>query len=176
MVTDSAMVVTAHPLATRVGVEILRRGGNAVDAAVAVHWALAVVAPWAGNVGGGGLMVVRSANGVVHTLDFRETAPQAASADMFLTSEGKPALVSSLQGHKAVGVPGSVAGLFAVHDSLGRLSMAELLQPSIDLATRGFPLTALEAKELNAKLALIRSSSTMANVYSSKERWIAGDT
>lgn len=176
MVTDSAMVVTAHPLATQVGVEVLRRGGNAVDAAVAVHWALAVVAPWAGNIGGGGLMVTRDASGTIHTLDFRETAPQAAHANMFIGKDGEPNSKLSLQGHKAVGVPGSVAGLFAAHDSLGRLPMAELIQPAIDLALQGFPLTALEAKELNSKLALIESASTVPSIYTTKEKWNAGDT
>jgi gamma-glutamyltranspeptidase / glutathione hydrolase len=147
MVTDSAMVVSAHPLATAVGVHILQRGGNAVDAAVAVHWALAVVAPWAGNIGGGGLMVVRSADGTVHTLDFREMAPLAAHRDMYLDEHGQPISKLSLVGHKAVGVPGSVAGLFTAHDSLGRLPMAELIQPAIELAQSGFTLTALEAKD-----------------------------
>jgi gamma-glutamyltranspeptidase/glutathione hydrolase len=176
MVTDSAMVVSAHPLATAVGVSVLQQGGNAVDAAVAVHWALSVVAPWAGNIGGGGLLVIRDADGTVHTLDFRETAPAAASRDMYLDTAGHPINNLSLIGHRAVGVPGSVAGLFAVHDSLGRLPMARLIQPSIDLAIAGFPLTELEAHELNAKLASIQSASTKPNAYGAKSNWIAGDT
>lgn len=176
MVTDSAMVVSAHPLATAVGVSILQKGGNAVDAAVAVHWALAVVAPWAGNVGGGGLMVVRSANGTVHTLDFREIAPAAAWQDMFLDGEGRPVGRLSLLGHRAVGVPGSVAGLFAAHDSLGELPMSLLIQPAIDLAEHGFSLTALEAKELNSKLANIRAASTRPSIYTSRSFWEAGDS
>lgn len=176
MVTDSAMVVTAHPLATQVGVDVLRRGGNAVDAAVAVHWALAVVAPWAGNIGGGGLMVIRNADGSIHTLDFRETAPRAAHADMFIGKGGETDPKLSLHGHKAVGVPGSVAGLFAAHDSLGRLPMAALIQPAIDLAATGFPLTALEAKELNAKIPLIRNACTLPSIYTTKDQWKKGDT
>lgn len=176
MVTDSAMVVSAHPLATAVGVHVLQRGGNAVDAAVAVHWALAVVAPWAGNIGGGGLMVVRSADGTVHTLDFREMAPLAAHRDMYLDEHGQPISKLSLVGHKAVGVPGSVAGLFTAHDSLGRLPMAELIQPAIELAQSGFTLTALEAKELNAKLPGIRSVCTRPNPFTSKVQWHKGDT
>ncbi len=176
MVTDSAMVVTAHPLATQVGVDILRLGGNAVDAAVAVHWALAVVAPWAGNIGGGGLMVIRNADGGIHTLDFRETAPRAAHPNMFIGKAGETDPKLSLHGHMAVGVPGSVAGLFAAHDSLGRLPMAVLIQPAIDLALTGFPLTTLEAKELNAKLPLIRNSCTVPSIYTTKDPWKKGDT
>ena len=132
------MVVTAHPLATEVGVAVLREGGNAVDAAVAVHYALAVVLPWAGNIGGGGFMVVRTANGKVITLDFRETAPMRADRDMFLDSAGVANPRLSQFGHLAVGVPGSVAGLQAAHDSLGSLPMARLIQPAIDLAAMGF--------------------------------------
>lgn len=176
MVTDSAMVVSAHPLATAVGVAVLQDGGNAVDAAVAVHWALAVVAPWAGNIGGGGLLVMRGADGTVHTLDFRETAPSDAHRDMFLDTDGHPNGRLSLVGHRAVGVPGSVAGLFAAHDSLGRLPMARLIQPAIDLAQAGFTLTALEARELNGKLAILRSASTRPSVFTSKARWEMGDT
>ncbi|MBX2973024.1 MAG: gamma-glutamyltransferase [Flavobacteriales bacterium] len=176
MIADSAMVVSAHPLATAVGVDILRAGGHAVDAAVAVHWTLAVVAPWAGNVGGGGLMVVRAADGTVHTLDFRETAPAGAHRDMFLDGTGKPVAKLSLLGHKAIGVPGSVAGLFAVHDSLGRMPMARLIQPAIDLAERGFVLTALEAKELNSKLHSIQASSSRPNAFTARAHWNPGDT
>lgn len=176
MVTDSAMVVSAHPLATAVGVAVLQDGGNAVDAAVAVHWALAVVAPWAGNIGGGGLMVIRDDHGTIHTLDFRETAPASAHADMYLDADGHPNGRLSLLGHRAVGVPGSVAGLFVAHDSLGRLPMARLIQPAIDLAETGFTLTKLEARELNGKLAVIRSASTRPSVFTDRIRWEQGDT
>lgn len=176
MIADSAMVVSAHPLATAVGVQVLRNGGNAVDAAVAVHWALAVVAPWAGNVGGGGLMVIRDADGTVRTLDFRETAPAAAHRDMYLDRDGQPIEKLSLVGHRSSGVPGSVAGLFAAHDSLGRLPMKLLIQPAIDLAEKGFTLTALEAKELNQKLTSIRSASTRPSTFTEKAHWLPGDT
>lgn len=176
LVTDSAMVVTAHPLATAVGVAILKDGGNAVDAAIAVHWALAVVAPWAGNVGGGGLMVIRAKDGTVHTLDFRETAPARSHKDMYLGPDGRPNGRLSLHGHLAVGVPGSVAGLFVAHDSLGRLPMRHLIQPAIDLAQAGFPLTAMEARELNGKLASIRAASTRPNAFTERAQWHEGDT
>lgn len=176
IVTDSAMVVSAHPLATAVGLAVLQDDGNAVDAAVAVHWALAVVAPWAGNIGGGGLMVVRDHHGAVHTLDFRETAPEAAHANMYLGPDGQPNCLLSLIGHRAVGIPGSVAGLYEVHEKLGRLPMGRLIQPAIDLATTGFTLTALEAQELNRKLETIRSASTRPNVFTSRTHWAEGDT
>jgi len=176
LVADSAMVVSAHPLATRVGVHVLRIGGNAVDAAVAVHWALAVVAPWAGNIGGGGLMVVRDDDGTVRTLDFREKAPSTAYREMFLDANGVPIPNLSMLGHKATGVPGSVAGLFAIHDSLGRLPMERLMQPAIDLAMEGFPLTALEARDLNRHLPTINNVNTLPNAYTERELWHQGDT
>ena len=175
-IAEHAMVVTAHPLATEVGVAVLREGGNAVDAAVAVHYALAVVLPWAGNIGGGGFMVVRTANGKVITLDFRETAPMRASRDMFLDSAGVANPRLSQFGHLAVGVPGSVAGLQAAHDSLGSLPMARLIQPAIDLAAMGFGLTAREAQRLNEALVGLRTHSTRPNAFTTKSHWRAGDS
>lgn len=176
LVTRDAMVVSAHPLATEAGVRVLREGGNAVDAAVAVHWALAVVAPWAGNIGGGGFMLVRSRNGMAHSLDFRETAPAAARINMYLDDRGLPDASLSLEGHLAAGVPGSVAGLFAMHDSLGSLPMERLIQPAIDLAWNGFALTPLEAGELNIALPRLRRNGTMPNAYTARDRWREGDT
>ena len=133
---EHAMVVTSHPLASDVGVDILRRGGNAVDAAVAVAFALAVVHPVAGNIGGGGFMVIRQHDGTVHALDFRETAPSGAARDMYVDSGGN-VKQSSLTGHLSVGVPGSVAGLFEAHGKLGKLPWRELLVPAIRLAREG---------------------------------------
>jgi len=176
LVTDSAMVVSAHPLATAVGVRVLRDGGNAVDAAVAVHWALAVVAPWAGNIGGGGFMVIRANDGTDHTIDFRETAPASAARDMYLNENGSPNTELSNTGHLAVGVPGSVAGLFAVHDSLGTLPMARLITPAIDLARNGFALSEGDAADLNAALPLIVQASTRPTAFASRGQWSAGDT
>lgn len=173
---DSAAVVSAHPLATAIGVEVLRKGGNAVDAAVAVHWALAVVSPWAGNIGGGGFMVGRNADGQAFTLDFREVAPGASTANMYLGEDGKVVHGRSENGHLAVGVPGTVAGLFAVHDSLGRLPMATLLQPAIDLAANGCALTPWEVRELNAFLPQIKKYSTRRSAFLAQERWHVGDT
>ncbi|TKB96393.1 gamma-glutamyltransferase [Pedobacter cryophilus] len=146
----NGMVVSAHPIASKVGVEILKKGGNAVDAAVAVQFALAVVYPNAGNIGGGGFMVYRSSKGETNTLDFREKAPAAASKDMYLDSLGNPITTLSLNGHLAAGVPGSVAGMWAAHQKYGKLKWQTLLQPAIELAENGFKLTAKQAVELNA--------------------------
>ncbi|HEU4453863.1 MAG TPA: gamma-glutamyltransferase [Longimicrobium sp.] len=131
--TSAGMVATTDPVATAVGTEVLRRGGNAVDAAVATHFALAVVNPEAGNIGGGGFLVARMADGASVALDFRETAPMAATRDMFLGPDGEPT-DASLVGHLAAGVPGSVAGMWEAHRRLGSLPWAALVQPAIELA------------------------------------------
>src|SRR5712691_3369459 len=128
-----AMVVSAHPLATQAGVEILKQGGNAIDAAVAVAFALEVVLPDAGNIGGGGFIVHRSAAGEVLALDYREAAPAGATHDMYLDSAGN-VTDKSLVGHLASGVPGSVAGLYAAWKRLGSLPWPTLLAPAIRLA------------------------------------------
>lgn len=147
---DSAAVVSPHPLATRVGVEILKKGGNAVDAAVAIQFALAVVYPRAGNIGGGGFMVIRTKNGEVAALDYREKAPMAAHRDMYLDSLGNVIDGLSTMGHLAAGVPGTVAGLFEAHSKYGRIQdMKTLIQPAIELAEKGFLLSATEAERLN---------------------------
>jgi gamma-glutamyltranspeptidase/glutathione hydrolase len=132
------MVVTTDELASQVGVHILEAGGNAVDAAVAVQFALAVVNPEAGNIGGGGFMVVRMADGETAALDFRETAPQAATRDMFLDESGSPT-DGSVVGHLAVGVPGTVAGMWEAHRRFGSLPWADLVSPGVHLA-EGFPV------------------------------------
>lgn len=176
LTASQAMVVSAHPLASQAGLEILRQGGNAVDAAIAVQYALAVVFPAAGNIGGGGFMVVRKADGQVLTLDFREKAPAAATRDMYLDAAGNPRGDLSWRGHLAAGVPGSVDGMQTAHDSLGSLPMAALLQPAIGLAARGFPLTEQEAEGLNAHLDDMRRVNTRPSVFTARERWQPGDT
>ena len=133
------MVVTTDALASQVGVDVLSAGGNAVDAAVAVHFALAVVTPEAGNIGGGGFMVLRRADGTAAALDFRETAPLAATRDMYLDEAGE-LTNQSLVGHLASGVPGSVAGMWAAHRLYGTMDWADLLAPAIELAA-GFEVT-----------------------------------
>ncbi|MEQ1857742.1 MAG: gamma-glutamyltransferase, partial [Longimicrobiales bacterium] len=133
VVSTRGMVVTTDELASQVGVEVLRGGGNAVDAAVAIQFALAVVNPEAGNIGGGGFMIVRFADGTAAALDFRERAPLAATGDMYLDSAGDMT-DRSLVGHLASGVPGSVAGMWAAHERFGSLPWADLLAPAIALA------------------------------------------
>jgi gamma-glutamyltranspeptidase/glutathione hydrolase len=130
---SQGMVVTTDPLASRVGLDVLRAGGNAVDAAVAVQFALAVVNPEAGNIGGGGFMVLRTADGGTEALDFREKAPAAASRDMYLDANGN-VTDRSVVGHLAVGVPGSVAGMWAAHQRHGLLPWADLVEPAVELA------------------------------------------
>jgi gamma-glutamyltranspeptidase / glutathione hydrolase len=149
---EHAMVVTSHPLASDVGVDILRRGGNAVDAAVAVAFALAVVHPVAGNIGGGGFMIVRTHDGTVRALDFREAAPSGATRSMYVDSAGN-VLESSLTGHLSVGVPGSVAGLFEAHRKFGRLPWKEVLAAAIKLARDGHVLDGVRSRQIAADAA-----------------------
>ncbi|MDQ6922775.1 MAG: gamma-glutamyltransferase [Pseudomonadota bacterium] len=137
---EHGMVVTAHQLATRVGVEVLERGGNAVDAAVAVGYAMAVVYPAAGNLGGGGFMTIQLADGSKTFLDFREKAPLAATPDMYLDSSGEVVKGASTKGHLAVGVPGTVAGLEYAREKYGTRSRGALIAPAISFAKRGFVL------------------------------------
>jgi len=137
---EDGMVVTAHRLATQVGVDVLRRGGNAVDAAVAVGYALAVVYPAAGNLGGGGFMTLQFADGRRTFLDFREKAPLAATADMYLGADGQPVKGLSTRGHLAVGVPGTVSGLEFARAKYGTMQRAALVAPALQLARRGFVL------------------------------------
>lgn len=144
-----AMVVTVHHDATDAGVEILKAGGNAVDAAVAVGFALAVVHPIAGNLGGGGFMLVRLQNGDAHFLDFREEAPQAATANMYLDAQGNVIPGASTVGYRSVGVPGSVAGMVRAEKLWGKLTLQQAMQPAIRLARDGFVLTEEEANELH---------------------------
>ena len=140
VVAPHGVVVSDSPLASRVGADVLRGGGTAVDAAVATAFALAVALPSAGNVGGGGFAVV-SVNGQAATLDFRETAPAAATRNMYLDAQGG-VTDRSITGHLAAGVPGSVAGLWALHQKFGTKPWAELVNPAITLAEHGFPVDA----------------------------------
>jgi gamma-glutamyltranspeptidase / glutathione hydrolase len=149
-----AMVVSVHQEASQVGAEIMRRGGNAVDAAVATGFALAVVHPAAGNIGGGGFMLLRLANGELHFLDYREKAPKAASRDMYLDAKGELIPNASLVGYKAISVPGSVAGLVYAEEHWGKLGLRAVMRPAIELARQGVVLTYDEAQSLhNRELA-----------------------
>ncbi|HTK18692.1 MAG TPA: gamma-glutamyltransferase [Mucilaginibacter sp.] len=145
----NGMVVCAYPDAAQVGLEILKRGGNAVDAAVAVQFALEVTHPEAGNIGGGGFMVFRSNKGETNTLDFREKAPAGASQNMYLDSAGNVIPEMSISTHASSGVPGSVDGMVEAHRKYGHLKWADLVQPSIDLARKGFKITKRLANDLN---------------------------
>ncbi len=145
---NSVAIVSPHPLSSRVGEEVLRRGGNAVDASVAIQFAMAVVYPRAGNLGGGGFFVYRAADGAVAAIDYREQAPAAADKDMYLDENGEVQSDKSTRGHLAVGVPGTVAGLAAQHADFGSLPWADLVQPAIDLAREGFLLSQSEAERL----------------------------
>jgi gamma-glutamyltranspeptidase/glutathione hydrolase len=143
-----AMVASMHTLASRAGVEVMQAGGNAVDAAVAVGFALAVVHPQAGNLGGGGFMLIRFADGKTHFIDFREKAPAAATAKMYLDSQGNLIPDASTVGYKAIAVPGSVAGMVFAEKKYGKLSLGQVMAPAIKLAQEGFPLAAQDADNL----------------------------
>jgi gamma-glutamyltranspeptidase / glutathione hydrolase len=198
-------VVSAHPLASAAGVAILKKGGNAIDAAIATQLALAVVYPAAGNIGGGGFMVAHLARnpnaktppthnpapksgkpttkpgppppppGLDIALDFREKAPAAATRDMYLDSSGNPVTGLSENGHLAAGVPGTIAGIFA-ELKYARLPIAQLIQPAIDLAEKGFALTDAEARSLNSTRNAFTKYNTVKPVFIKDGDWKAGDT
>ena len=138
------MVASVHPQASRVGAAIMREGGNAVDAAVATGFALAVVHPAAGNLGGGGFMLYRTAKGEMHFLDFREKAPAAASRNMYLDKQGNVTEESRF-GYRSAGVPGTVAGLVEAERRWGKLGLAKVMEPAIRLAREGVAVTQNEA-------------------------------
>jgi gamma-glutamyltranspeptidase/glutathione hydrolase len=173
--SDKGMVVTAHPLATKVGLDVLKQGGNAVDAAVATQFALAVVWPRAGNLGGGGFMVLRMKDGKAATLDFREKAPLTAHRDMYLDSTGQVIEGISNYGHLAVGVPGSVAGLVEAHQQYGNLPLETLLSPAIKLAEEGFPISLHQAQKFNNYMEVFRKYNSGNNAFTAKETWQGGD-
>src|SRR5690348_12828877 len=148
---EHGMVVSAHRLASQVGVRVLQAGGNAIDTAVAVGYALAVVDPCCGNIGGGGFMLVHRADGRDSVINFRETAPRAATPDMFLDSAGSPVRERSLYGYLAAGVPGTVMGLDHALTAYGRLGRAAVMAPAIALARDGFALGEADAAIIAAR-------------------------
>jgi gamma-glutamyltranspeptidase/glutathione hydrolase len=168
-------VVTAHPLASEAGTMILKKGGNAVDAAIAAALTLAVVYPEAGNIGGGGFMILHLKGGKNTAIDFREEAPAKASRNMFLDSSGDADAELSRNGDLATGVPGTIAGLFLAHSRYGKLPMKELMRPAIALAENGFALTAGEARLLNEEQDAFRKYNTIMPVFVGRH-WQAGDT
>lgn len=171
----NGMVVSANEKASRVGIDILKKGGNAVDAAVAVQFALAVVYPNAGNIGGGGFMVYRGASGEMNSLDFRETAPAKASRDMYLDSQGNPIVDKSLDGHLASGIPGSVAGMVAAHAKYGKLKWADLIEPAIALAKNGFKLSEQQADELNRLKERFVKNNPQGTALAKETEWLEDD-
>jgi gamma-glutamyltranspeptidase / glutathione hydrolase len=142
------MVASVHELASQAGVQIMQAGGNAVDAAVAIGFALAVVHPQAGNLGGGGFILIRLADGTTHFVDYREKAPAAATANMYLDPQGNVVENASTIGYRAIAVPGSVAGMVFAEKKYGKLSLAQVIAPAIKLAEEGFALTTEDAKDL----------------------------
>ena len=148
LIADQAMVVSAREEASAIGLEIIRKGGNAFDAMMATEMALAVAFPFAGNLGGGGFMVYRMADGSVGSIDYREKAPAAATKDMYLDAHGEVIPGLSTQGALASGIPGTIAGIFAAQEKFGKLTPAEILEPVIALAENGFVITQKQAERL----------------------------
>jgi gamma-glutamyltranspeptidase/glutathione hydrolase len=175
LVASNGAVVSAHPLASQAGLSILKKGGNAIDAAIATQLALAVVYPNAGNIGGGGFMVAQLKNGTQLALDYREKAPAKAHRDMYIEPDGKANTDKSQQGHLSCGVPGTVAGLFAAHRH-ALLPFSVLIAPAIELAEKGFVITAGEARGLNNLQTDLKKYNTQTPVFVKETEWKAGDT
>lgn len=174
LVTNKAMVVSAREEASKIGVDIMKKGGNAFDAMAATELALAVAFPYAGNISGGGFMVYRKANGEIGSLDYREKAPIAAQKNMYLDTNGNVIPNLSVDGALAIGVPGTIAGIFAVHEKFGKLSMEEIMKPAIALAKKGVVVTEKQAKQLEShKAAIIKISGNQTLLAQSYK---VGDT
>ncbi len=171
---DHAAVTSAHPLASMVGAAIMQDGGNAFDGAIATQFCLAVVFPGAGNIGGGGFMLARKANGELIGIDYREAAPKTASRDMYLDEKGNAIASKSRDGALASGIPGSVAGMISTH-AYAKLPLAQLIEPAIEFAEFGYVITEREAKGLNAEKANFLKNSSAPSAFTQKE-WKAGDT
>ncbi|MCF8339953.1 MAG: gamma-glutamyltransferase [Chitinophagaceae bacterium] len=167
-------VVSAHPLASEAGLWVMKQGGNAVDAVIATQLALAVVYPGAGNIGGGGFMVARLQNGKNIAIDYREKAPGKATRDMYLNDSGNVVKDLSVLGHKASGVPGTIAGLFSAHQ-FAKLPFAKLIEPAIQLA-KGFAITEAEARSLNNMQTTFKKYNTHQPAFVKATPWKVGDT
>ncbi len=174
LVTENAMVVSAREEASKIGVAILEKGGNAFDAMMATEMALAVAYPFAGNLGGGGFMVYRKANGDLGAIDYREKAPIAAHRDMYLDSLGNFISEKSTKGATAAGIPGTVAGVFEVHSKFGSLPIAQIFEPIIALAERGVIVTEKQAKRLSSYHDRFIEANGDSTLFSRK--YITGDT
>ena len=172
-IAEKAMVVSAREEASKIGAAILQKGGNAYDAMITTHLALAVVYPVAGNIGGGGFMVYRNNDGTTGALDFREKAPITAHRDMYLDSVGNVIKNKSTLGAFAVGVPGSIAGVFEVYNKFGSLPFKDLIQPAIDLAINGITVTEKQAKSLNSATERFKKVNNYITVF--EKEWKKGD-
>jgi len=173
-IAENAMVVSAREEASKIGLDIMKLGGNAFDAMVATDLALLVSYPVAGNIGGGGFMVFRMADGTTGALDYREMAPISATKNMYLDQEGKVVSDKSKTGALAIGVPGTIAGLFEIHNKFGTISIEKLIQPAINLANNGVVITLAQAKRLNQHKVSFRNVNQRRILYD--KQWRAGDT
>lgn len=173
---NKAMVVSAHPESSKIGAEILKSGGNAFDAAVATELALAVCFPIAGNIGGGGLLVYRQKNGEIGCLDYREKAPASAHKNMYLDEKLDIIKEKSSKGIASIGVPGTVAGMYALHQQFGKLSWAKIIQPSVDLAQKGILVTQKEADKLNEYQSDFKKYNQHISRFINDKKWKKGDT
>ncbi len=171
---QNAAVVAAHPLASQEGIAILKQGGNAFDAAIAMQLVLSVVYPQAGNIGGGGFMVAHLKNGKNIAIDYREKAPIKAGRDMYLDAKGEPIKLLSEDGHLSAGVPGTIAGLFAAL-KYARLPFEKLIEPAIRLAENGFAITDREARSLNSVSKKMLQNNTEPVAFVKDKPWVAGD-
>jgi len=174
LITNEAMVVTAREEASKIGVSILKQGGNAYDAMVATELALAVAYPYAGNLGGGGFMVYRHANGEIGALDYREKAPMAATSDMYLDEDGNVIPEKSTLGAMAVGIPGTIAGVFEVYKKFGTLPIETILQPVIDLANKGVIVTKKQEDRIKKYQPNFKKANKDSIIFD--KNWLANDT
>lgn len=174
LVTQNAMVVSAREEASKIGSDILSKGGNAFDAMIATELALAVAYPFAGNLGGGGFMVYRKSNGDIGSIDYREKAPLAATKNMYLDESGNVIPDKSTQGAMAVGIPGTVAGVFAVHEKFGSLPIEDILKPVIELAQRGVVVTQKQEARLKHYQPLFKKINKDSIVFD--RHWKTNDT
>lgn len=175
IISANGMVVTSHPEASRVGISVLMKGGNAVDAAVATELALAVCYPEAGNIGGGGFMVVRLSNGKKDVIDYREKAPLSAGRNMYLDENGNTIKDLSTETHLASGVPGTVDGMIKIHSKYGKLQFREVIQPAIELAEKGFPLPRGQAASFNRNKENFIRKNQIRPAFVKDSLWKEGD-
>lgn len=174
----NGMVSSAHPIASKIGIDILKKGGNAFDAAIAVHFALSVVYPNAGNIGGGGFLVYRLDNGEVGTLDFREKAPEKSNRDMYIDNINGELIVDDKRskiGHLASGVPGSVDGMVKIYEKYGTINWDELIDPSIKVARNGFMVTQKQARGLNNVKESLLSANDHSLSFVKETEWEEGN-